>query len=178
MAGIRSTGGWLDHERPGDYKVNANPTPDSYSLDRTLPTGLAFDPSTGVISGTLGQARVFALTVGATNTGGTGTMALTGCLGAESAACAHRGQTFRSQTGQFRARGFTAATSVTKFEHQRGSPRVYNAAKLLIAMPGTLPEHAPEHQRGTLARDFRDSNLGDRATGARRFRQLWAAKSI
>ena len=59
------------------YRVTADPTADSYSLAGSLPTGLTFDPASGLISGTLGQAGVFSVTVGATNTGGTDTQSLT-----------------------------------------------------------------------------------------------------
>ena len=60
-----------------NYLIVASHSPQAYSLSGTLPAGLAFNASNGLISGTPLEAGAFTVTVGATNTGGTGTMALT-----------------------------------------------------------------------------------------------------
>ncbi|MGL4399611.1 MAG: putative Ig domain-containing protein [Luteolibacter sp.] len=58
------------------YQIVANQSPTSYSLTGSPPTGLGFDTSTGLLSGTLQEAGVFIVTLGATNSGGSGTKTL------------------------------------------------------------------------------------------------------
>ena len=52
---------------------NANGAPVTYALAGTLPTGLSFDTTTGIISGTTTDAGAFPLSYTATDTGGTST---------------------------------------------------------------------------------------------------------
>jgi hypothetical protein len=60
------------------YTITATNSPTSYSIvSGTLPGGLSLNPSTGLISGTPNGAVTAALTIGATNAGGTGTGPLT-----------------------------------------------------------------------------------------------------
>jgi hypothetical protein len=54
------------------YTIVATNSPTSYSVTGTLPTGLTFNTSTGVLSGTPSQLGSFPLTIRATNAGGTG----------------------------------------------------------------------------------------------------------
>ena len=63
--------------QPMNYQIAASQSPDSYALSGTLPAGLVFNPSTGLISGILQQAGVFTSTMKATNEGGTASAALT-----------------------------------------------------------------------------------------------------
>jgi hypothetical protein len=63
--------------QPLNYQITASGAPTSYVLTGGLPSGLVFNASTGLISGTLQQAGVFALTLGASNAGGTGTLDVT-----------------------------------------------------------------------------------------------------
>ncbi len=58
------------------YQIVASQSPNSYALSGSLPTGLTFDTGTGLLGGTLQQAGVFIVTLGATNVGGTGTKTL------------------------------------------------------------------------------------------------------
>jgi hypothetical protein len=59
------------------FYVTATGSPTSYGLSGTLPPGLTFNSSSGLISGTPTQTGSYPLTVLATNAGGTGTGALT-----------------------------------------------------------------------------------------------------
>lgn len=59
-----------------NYSITATNSPTSYGVSG-LPAGLSFDPSTGLISGTLPAPGVFTLGLSATNSGGTGTGTLT-----------------------------------------------------------------------------------------------------
>lgn len=61
----------------GPYKITATNAPTSYSLTGTLPTGLSFSATSGQISGQVTQSGTFTVTVGATNSSGTGTRSLT-----------------------------------------------------------------------------------------------------
>jgi len=60
------------------YSITATNSPTSYSVvGGILPTGLTLNGATGAIAGTPTQAGAFVVTVGATNTAGTGTATLT-----------------------------------------------------------------------------------------------------
>ena len=52
------------------YQITADHSPALFSLTGVLPAGLNFDPATGLISGTLNEAGVFTVDVGASNSGG------------------------------------------------------------------------------------------------------------
>jgi RHS repeat-associated protein len=58
------------------YTITATNSPTSYTLTGTLPSGLSFNSTTGVISGTPAQTGTYSLTIGATNGAGTGTASL------------------------------------------------------------------------------------------------------
>lgn len=58
------------------YAITATNGPTSYSASG-LPAGLTIDPNTGVISGALGAAGTFNVTIGAANLAGTGSATLT-----------------------------------------------------------------------------------------------------
>ncbi len=58
--------------QPLSYQIEADHTPLLYTLLGLLPNGLQFNPLTGVISGTLQEAGVFPVTIGASNSGGAG----------------------------------------------------------------------------------------------------------
>jgi sugar lactone lactonase YvrE len=58
------------------YRITASNAPTSYSVTGTLPGGITFDTSTGILSGTPTQSGLFNVTVGAMNAGGTGTASL------------------------------------------------------------------------------------------------------
>ena len=58
------------------YQITASNSPTSFGLTGTLPSGVIFDSSSGLISGTPSAAGSFSLTMSATNAQGTGTMAL------------------------------------------------------------------------------------------------------
>lgn len=62
---------------PLSYQITANNAPTSYSLTGSLPTGLSFSTTTGLLSGTPTQTGTFPLTLGAINGSGTGTAPLT-----------------------------------------------------------------------------------------------------
>ena len=62
---------------PLNYQIEATQSPTSYSLSGSLPSGLVFNPNTGLISGTLQAAGVSTVTLGATNAGGTATLEFT-----------------------------------------------------------------------------------------------------
>jgi hypothetical protein len=57
------------------YQIQGNSNPTSYGASG-LPLGLSVDPSTGLISGTLGAGGMFNITLSASNPGGTGTATL------------------------------------------------------------------------------------------------------
>lgn len=59
-----------------NYQIIASQSPSSYSLTGSLPAGLNFNTSTGLLSGIPQEAGVFIVTLGATNSGGTGTKTL------------------------------------------------------------------------------------------------------
>jgi hypothetical protein len=59
------------------YQITADNLPDLYTLRGLLPGGLAFDSVSGLISGIPQEAGVFALSIGASNSGGADTRALT-----------------------------------------------------------------------------------------------------
>jgi formylglycine-generating enzyme required for sulfatase activity len=59
---------------PFSYQMESNPPALSYSLFGSLPSGLVFDPVTGIISGTPLESGAFPVFLGATNAGGTGNM--------------------------------------------------------------------------------------------------------
>lgn len=59
------------------YQITATNNPTSYSVTGTLPAGLNFAPTTGVISGTPTATGSFPVTISATNAGGTGSASLT-----------------------------------------------------------------------------------------------------
>jgi hypothetical protein len=60
------------------YAISASNSPTSYSLvTGALPPGLSLSTSSGVISGTPSSAGTYAVTIGASNAGGTGTASLT-----------------------------------------------------------------------------------------------------
>ena len=61
---------------PFSYQITATNNPTSYAASG-LPTGLNVDSGTGLISGTPTVSGVFNATISATNTGGTGSAALT-----------------------------------------------------------------------------------------------------
>ncbi len=52
------------------YQITADNSPVLFSLRGLLPAGLTFDPLTGLISGTLQEAGVFKVDIGASNSGG------------------------------------------------------------------------------------------------------------
>ena len=58
------------------YQILADHSPLLYTLLGLLPDGLEFNPVTGVISGTLEEAGVFPVTIGASNSGGAGSRQL------------------------------------------------------------------------------------------------------
>src|SRR5205085_2425603 len=58
------------------YSFTASQSPTSYSVTGTLPNGLTLNTSSGVISGTPTQSGLFTVTIGATNSIGTGTASL------------------------------------------------------------------------------------------------------
>ena len=58
------------------YQIAASQSPAAYSIAGSLPMGLLFDSTAGLISGTPQEAGVFAVTLGATNAGGTGSKVL------------------------------------------------------------------------------------------------------
>jgi hypothetical protein len=62
---------------PLNYQIAASGAPTSYALSGSLPAGLVFNADTGLISGTLQQAGVFALKLKAHNAGGSGTLDFT-----------------------------------------------------------------------------------------------------
>ena len=59
------------------YQIAADNAPALFSLSGTLPAGLDFDSTSGLISGTLGAAGVFVLDIGASNSGGADSRKLT-----------------------------------------------------------------------------------------------------
>lgn len=60
------------------YSITASNSPTSYSLiSGALPPGLSLNASTGTVSGTPSSAGTYAVTIGASNSGGTGTASLT-----------------------------------------------------------------------------------------------------
>ena len=59
------------------YTITATNTPTSYSETGALPAGVTINTTTGVISGTPTVSGTFAITIKATNAGGTGTQGLT-----------------------------------------------------------------------------------------------------
>jgi autotransporter-associated beta strand protein len=52
------------------YQITADNSPELFSVRGLLPAGLVFDPLTGLIDGVLGEAGVFTVDVGASNSGG------------------------------------------------------------------------------------------------------------
>jgi hypothetical protein len=61
--------------QPFSYQIQGNNNPTTFSA-AGLPAGLTVDPSSGMITGTLGAGGIFPITLGATNAGGTGTATL------------------------------------------------------------------------------------------------------
>ena len=59
------------------YTITGNNMPTSYAVVGTLPAGISFNASTGVISGTPTTVGTFTVTLNATNANGTGTETLT-----------------------------------------------------------------------------------------------------
>ncbi|MGH8047114.1 MAG: beta strand repeat-containing protein, partial [Chthoniobacterales bacterium] len=59
------------------YQIVGSNSPTSYSVTGTLPTGLSLNTTTGLISGTPTTAGTYAVTIKATNVGGTGQQGLT-----------------------------------------------------------------------------------------------------
>ncbi len=55
---------------PFTYQISASNSPTSFSLLGGLPSGLAFNSDTGLISGTQNEAGAFELLIGASNSGG------------------------------------------------------------------------------------------------------------
>ncbi|MEP4079813.1 cadherin-like beta sandwich domain-containing protein [Haloferula sp.] len=66
----------VDRGEPITYQIEATPTPDTYNLLGSLPTGVSFDPLSGLISGTAQEAGLFPLTLSVTNIGGAGSLLL------------------------------------------------------------------------------------------------------
>lgn len=62
---------------PLSYQITATNSPTSYSVTGTLPSGVSLNTATGLISGTPTAAGTFAVTIGASNVGGTGSATLT-----------------------------------------------------------------------------------------------------
>lgn len=59
------------------YQITADNSPALFTLRGLLPAGLAFDPVSGLISGIPQEAGVFTVSIGASNSGGADTRALT-----------------------------------------------------------------------------------------------------
>jgi fibronectin type 3 domain-containing protein len=60
---------------PFSYQIQASNNPTSYAASG-LPVGLSVDPTSGIISGTLGSGGIYPITLDAINPGGTGTATL------------------------------------------------------------------------------------------------------
>ena len=59
--------------QPLSYQITASNSPELFSLLGILPAGMSFNAGSGLISGTPQEAGSFAVTVGATNAGGSDT---------------------------------------------------------------------------------------------------------